>query len=147
MSGATALPPGLPAPAPAPDGLDAAYWEGTRAHELRVQRCGACGTWQWGPEWLCHRCHSFDMRWEAVEPTGVLYAWERVWHPTHPALVGATPYRVALVELPQAGGVRVVGNVLGDPNAALTNGSRVTAVFEDHDDGEPPFTLVQWRLD
>ena len=31
--------PGLRQPAPANDGLDAPFWEGTRAHELRVQRC------------------------------------------------------------------------------------------------------------
>jgi uncharacterized OB-fold protein len=140
------LPPGLPDPVPLPDGLDAPYWEGTRAHELRIQRCRACGTWQWGPEYLCHQCHSFDVGYEAVEPTGVLYAWERVWHPTHPALVAGTPYRVALVELPQAGGVRVAGNIVGDPRADLVIGSPVSAVFEDHDDADVPYTLVQWRV-
>jgi uncharacterized OB-fold protein len=76
----------------------------------------------------------------------VLYAWERVWHPTHPALVGNTPYRVALVELPQAGGVRVVGNVLGDPHDGLVIGTPLVAVFEDHDDADVPFTLVQWQV-
>ena len=71
---------------------------------------------------------------------------ERVWHPTHPALVGKTPYRVALVELPQAGGVRVAGNVVGDPHDALVIGSPLTAVFEDHPDAEIPYSLVQWRV-
>ena len=56
MSAPTYLPAGLPRPVPEPDGLDRPYWEGTRAGELRVQRCRACRGWQWGPEWICHRC-------------------------------------------------------------------------------------------
>jgi uncharacterized protein len=140
-----ALPAGLPRPTAAADGLEAPFWEGTRSHELRIQRCQDCGRWQWGPEWLCHHCLSFAVGWEAIAPSGVLYGWERVWHPTHPALRDAVPYRVALVELPQAGGVRVIGTLLGDPGEEPAIGSAVEAVFEDHDDVDDPYTLVQWR--
>ena len=55
------------------------------------------------------------------------------------------PYIVVLVELPQAGNIRMVGNLLGDPQQDIVIGSEVEAVFEDHDDVDPPFTLVQWR--
>jgi len=130
---------------PAADGLDGDYWEGTRRHELRIQRCRQCRGWQWGPEWICHRCHSFDLGFEATPAKGVLFATERVWHPVHPALVDSVPYVVALVELPDADGVRVVGNLLGDALVDVPIGSKVTAVFEDHDDGERPYTLVHWR--
>lgn len=143
----TYLPRGLPRPVPAGDGLDRGYWEGTRRHELCIQRCQACRRWQWGPEWICHRCHSFDLGFEAVEPTGVLFAYERVWHPVHPTLVDAVPYVVALVELPHADGVRVVGNLIGDASVDVPIGSAVRAVFEDHDDADPPYTLVHWRVD
>jgi uncharacterized OB-fold protein len=51
---------------------------------------------------------------------------------------------VALVELPQAGGVRVIGTLLGDPLDEPAIGSTVEAVFEDHEDGDEPYTLVQW---
>ena len=141
----TVLPPGLPAPAPAPDGLDARYWDGTRAHELRVQRCAGCRTWQWGPEWVCHACLGEDLEWPAVAPEGRVYSWERVWHPVHPALAEAVPYVVVLVELPHAGGVRMVGNLAGDAHAPVRLGAAVEAVFEDHDGADPPYTLVQWR--
>ena len=139
--------PGLPTPRPAADGLDHAYWEGARAHELRVQRCRRCSTWRWGPEWICHACRSFDTDWLAVERTGRLYGWERVWHPVHPALKSAVPYVVALVELPQVGGVRMVGNLVGDPRALVRIGVPVRAVFEDHADGDQPFTLVHWQIE
>jgi uncharacterized OB-fold protein len=139
------LPAGLPAPAPARDGLDAPYWEATRRHEILCQRCRACGAFQWGPEWICHRCRSFDVSWERVAPRGRIFSWERVWHPVHPALRQACPYVVLLVELAEAGGVRMVGNVLGDPRAQVRIGEPVEAAFEDHDDADPPYTLVQWR--
>ena len=139
------LPAGLPVPAPARDGLDAPYWEATRRHEIVCQRCRACGAFQWGPEWICHRCRSFDVGWERVAPRGRIFSWERVWHPVHPALREACPYVVLLVELARAGGVRMVGNLLGDPRAQVRIGEPVEGAFEDHDDADPAYTLVQWR--
>ena len=135
----------LPAPVPTPDGLDAPFWLGTRAHELRVQRCASCATFRWTPEWICYLCHSFETDWPAVEPQGVLHSFQRVWHPVTPALAGVVPYVNVLVELPHADGVRLVGNYAGDPLDELVIGMAVSAVFEDHDDAAVPYTLVQWR--
>jgi hypothetical protein len=90
------LPPGLPVPVPEPDSLSAPYWSGLREGRLRVQHCAACGTWQFGPEWLCHRCHAFDPAWEEVAPRGRIFSWERVWHPAHAALKGHGAYLVSL---------------------------------------------------
>ncbi|MFP5576815.1 MAG: Zn-ribbon domain-containing OB-fold protein [Acidimicrobiia bacterium] len=141
----TYLPPGLPAPAPSTDGLDTEYWEAAARHELVVQRCRACDRHQWGPEWICHRCRSFDLGWAAVAPRGVVYSWERVWHPVHPALAEACPYVVVLVELAHADGVRMVGNLLGEPTEPVVIGAEVEAVFEDHPDADASYTLVQWQ--
>jgi len=133
--------PALGTPGPGPDGLEAPFWEATRRGELVVQRCRSCGGFQWGPEWICHRCRSFDLGYDPVTPQGTIYAWERVWHPVHPLLVDACPYLVVLVELAEADGVRMLGNLLGDPAQPVPIGAPVEAVFEDHDD----YTLVQWR--
>ena len=140
----TYLPSGLPAPMPADDGLDTEFWAAVKRHELVVQRCNACQTFQWGPEWVCHHCHSFDIGWAQVSGRGRIYSWERPWHPVHPALVGQGPYLVVLVELPDADNVRMVGNLLGDPMQEVTIGSEVQAVFEDHPDKDA--TLVQWEV-
>lgn len=136
------MPPGLPTPVPSDDGLDAPYWEGLRNERLMLQRCRDCMTWQWGPELVCHRCHSFDLGYEATPGNGIIYSHQRVWHPVHPVLVARCPYIVVLVELPHAGRVRLVGNLLGDPLQRLEIGQRVTAVFEHHHDR--PQTLLQW---
>jgi uncharacterized protein len=137
----TYLPEGLPRPN-TDDRLTAPYWEATRGGRLAVQKCRGCGAWQWGPEWICHRCHSFDLVWEDVEGKGRIYSYQRPHHPVHAALNGHGPYLVVLVELPHAGNVRMVGNLLGNPRQVVTIGAPVEAVFEPHAD----FTLVQWRL-
>jgi uncharacterized OB-fold protein len=127
----TVLPAGLARPIPLADGLDAPYWHGTQAHELRVQQCASCSTFRWSPEWLCYACHSFETNWVNVDASGVLFSFQRIWHPASPALAGAGPYITVLVELPQAGNIRMLG-----------------AVFEDHgaadQSAEVPYTLVQW---
>ena len=140
------LPEGMPVPVAESDGVAAPFWEGLREERLRVQRCTACGTWQFGPECICHRCHAFDPAWVEVQADGRIYSWERVWHPVHPALQAHGPYLAVLVELPQAGGVRLVGNLLGDPMQAVHIGARVSGRFEHHPNGSPPYSLLQWAL-
>jgi len=139
------LPEGLPRPVPEPDGLSRPYWDAARRGELMIQRCNRCRAWQWGPEWICHACLSLDVGWERVDARGVIYSWERVWHPVHPALESAGPYIVVLVELPHADGVRMIGNLVGDPRQAVRIGAPVEAVFEQHADATPPYALVHWR--
>ena len=108
-------------------------------------RNAARQTWQFGPEWLCHHCHSFDIEWTTVEPRGRIFSWERVWSPSHDALRGHGAYLAVLVELPHAGNVRMVGNLLGDPMQAVTIGADVEGVFEHHLDSTPPYSLLQWQ--
>jgi uncharacterized OB-fold protein len=136
------LPAGLPQPTPTRDGLDREFWEATRRHELIVQRCKDCKAFQFGPEWICHKCNSTEMGWSRVAGRGLIYSWERVWHPVHPALKAACPYLIVLVELPDANNVRMVGNMLGDPRQEMRIGAEVQAVFEDREQA----TLVQWRM-
>lgn len=141
----TYLPPGLPIPVPEADGLSKPYWTALRESRLMVQRCGGCGTWQFGPEWICHHCHRFDPEWVQVAPRGRIYSWERVWHPVHPCLKERGPYLVVLVRLPHAGNVRMLGNLLGDPMQEVVIGTEVEGAFEHHAQADPPFTLMQWR--
>jgi len=149
MSGtasSTYLPAGLPIPVAEADNLSAPYWAGLRQNRLMVQQCSRCHTWQFGPEWLCHRCHAFDPHWTEVEPRGRIFSWERVWHPSHAALRQHGPYLAVLVEIPHAAGVRMVGNLLGDPMQAVAIGADVDGVFEHHPDSDPPYSLLQWRM-
>ncbi len=141
------LPEGLPIPVPENDNLSEPYWEGLKREELWIQRCKSCANWQWGPEWICRQCHSFELDWAQVEGKGRIYSWERAWHPVHPALrARQEPYIAVLVELPEAGNVRMIGNLLGDPHQEVVIGAPVEVVFEHHRDADPPHTLAHWRV-
>jgi uncharacterized OB-fold protein len=146
MNASSYLPEGLPIPVAEADALSAPHWAGLREGELRIQCCNACKTWRWGPEWICHACHSFDTDWKAVEPEGTIFSWTRVWHPTHPVLKNHGPYIVVVVELPHAGKVRVIGNLLGDPQQPVKIGAKVKGVFERHDKADPAYALLHWQV-
>ncbi|MEE2785653.1 MAG: OB-fold domain-containing protein [Pseudomonadota bacterium] len=138
------LKPGLAQPK-ATD-IDAPYWSGLREGVLRVQQCPDCQGYQWGPEWICHHCHSDGVTFVEVEPSGTIYSYERVWHPVHPALAEQGPYLVVLVELPQAGNIRMIGNLLGNAEQEVVVGAQVRGVYEHHEDAEAPYTLLQWEV-
>jgi uncharacterized OB-fold protein len=140
------LPAGLAIPVPERNGLSRPYWEALREGVLKVQQNPRTGVYQWPPQWIAHDDQGFDLDWVAVAPRGLIYSWTRVWHPVHPALKDACPYVVVVVELPQAGNVRMLGNLLGDPRQEVPIGAEVDAVFEHHEDAEPPYTLCQWRV-
>lgn len=137
------LPEGLPRPVPRNDDLDEPYWSALKEHRLLVQKCDDCGTFQWGPEWICHHCLTDSVSWVDLDARGTIYSWERVWHPVSPALASATPYVIVLVDMVGAPGVRMIGNLLGDPTCEVQIGAEVVGVFEDHDE----FTLLQFATE
>lgn len=141
------LPPVLGIPVPVPTGLDQPFHAGLAARRLMLQQCGSCHGWQWPAEVLCYRCRSFDMRWAEVPPVGKVFSWTRVWHPAHEGLTDAVPYLVVVVEVPAAGGVRLIGNLLGDPAREPVTGERLLGEFEDHSGEAGGYTLLQWRRD
>lgn len=141
----TYFPPGLPIPAPDLQGPASPFWQGLVENRLRIQKCAHCGSWQWGPEYICSNCHSFELDWVVVEPKGKIYSWTRIWQAAQSALAQATPYLVVLVELDAAPGVRLIGNLLGPGAQDAPIGAAVEGVFEQHTCEEPAYALLQWR--
>ncbi len=133
------LPAELPFMTPGRD--DAPWWEALRRHELLIQRCAACGTWRHPPSPLCPACQATAVRWERASGRGRVFSWTIVHHAVHPALVGHVPYNVVLVELPDAGGVRLITNLVDVAPAELAVGLEVEVVFEDL----PDATLARFR--
>jgi uncharacterized protein len=143
---ASYFPPGLPIAAPDRQGPASPFWQGLVESRLRIQRCVHCRSWQWGPEYICSTCHSFELEWIEVEPKGRIYSWTRIWQAAQPALAGATPYLVVLIELDAAPGVRLIGNLLGPGLEAAPIGAAVEGVFEQHATEQSAYALLQWRL-
>jgi len=97
---------------PLPDGRDAPFWDGLASRRLLIQRCAGCAAWIWGPQWNCPECHRFDPDWVEVEPRGRVFTWTRTWQPFAPEFAELTPYVTVVVELPHAGGRRLLGLLL-----------------------------------
>ena len=122
------------------------FWAGTRAGELRVQRCPACSALRHPPGPMCPRCGAAmkgegeaDGGYVVAAGTGEIYSYVVHHHPPVPGK--KTPFVVALAELPE--GVRMVGELLGIDGADVRIGMAVRAEFVRIDD---ELTLPAWRV-
>ena len=106
------------------------YWEGLAHHELRLQRCAACGRLRFPPMPACPFCGGAEWSVETHAGSGTVYSYIVVHRPFDPAFADDVPYTVAVVELDD--GPRIVGRL--DRCDAPAIGLRVAATFVDHDD-------------
>ncbi len=119
------------------------WWAQVKQHQLVVQRCARCNTFRHPPVPVCFKCRSFEYGWQPVSGKGVIYTYTIAHHPPAPAMANLVPYNVVIIELTDADGVRMVGNLLDAPNEAIKVGMPVEVVFEDV---SGQITLPQWRL-
>jgi uncharacterized OB-fold protein len=115
------------------------FWAGTRAGELRIQRCANCGTLRHPPGPMCPSCGAAsDGGYAVAAGTGEVFSYV-VHH--HPPVPGKTlPMVVALVQLPE--GVRMVGEMPGVRPDQVRIGLPVRVAFARIDDD---LTLPAWR--
>lgn len=126
--------------------VDAPYWEGLAQGILKIQRCVNCAEWIWPAEHRCGGCGSFELRWQALDPVeGRVYSWTRTHYPFVPAYTDLIPYINVLVELPDAGGRRMVG-LLTDRVERVRIGDRVSPVFEASQPRTRDLPALRWRL-
>ncbi len=129
---------------PLPDvtGEARVFWEACARHELLLQRCAACGRFQFYPRALCAGCWSSELIWEASAGLGSIYSFTTVYRAPTPVFAQMTPYVIALVELDE--GVRVLSHVVGSPAEAVQIDARVKVAFDDLTDAVslPVFELA-----
>jgi uncharacterized OB-fold protein len=97
-----------PLPKPTPETRH--FWEGTRAGELRLQRCDRCAHVYFPPRPFCPACASRAVTVFAASGRATLASYV-ISHRPHPAFEG--PYAIALVELEE--GPRMMTNIVGCP--------------------------------
>ena len=86
------------------------FWDGTRAHELRLQRCDTCAHTYFPPRPFCPTCGSRKVSIFRASGKAKLYSY--VIH--HRPVPGFTPpYAIAVVELEE--GPRMMTNIVGCP--------------------------------
>jgi uncharacterized OB-fold protein/acyl dehydratase len=136
-------------PRPAVNADNEYFWDGARAHELRIQRCERCGELHFPPTPRCWSCGSFDMGHVVASGRGTLYSFAVPHYPQangfrYPVLVGL----VALEE-----GTRLVSNIVGCDREHLRVGMPLElcwldshpALVDGATDSRGPFSLPQFR--
>ena len=118
------------------------FWEGVKAHELRIQR-RPDGSLQHPPVPAVWQNMEDPIDYVAASGTGTVYSF--VVHHA-PKVPGRTlPFVIALVELEE--GVRMLGELRGVDPAAVKIGMPVRATYIDFPAGEsgPEWTLYAWE--
>jgi uncharacterized OB-fold protein len=109
------------APLPGVDDDTAPFWEGTAAGELRMQTCARCGHRRFPPRPMCPVCQSTDSRWEAMSGRGRVWSFVVPHPPLLPAFEAVAPYNVVVVSLEEDDNLRLVGNLVAGPDAAINS--------------------------
>jgi len=126
-------------------GADGPYWNALAAGRLALPRCTGCGRWHWPAVFRCGDCGAWEPRWETVELQGRVYSWTRSWHAFGGAEAFGVPYVSVIVELPQAGNVRLLGVLLGEAQSldvgAEVRGEIAVTPFAGRD-----IPALRWRL-
>lgn len=117
------------------DAITAPFWSAAEERRLVLQRCGACGAFQFYPRLFCLACDAEDLAWVPAAGTGIVYAMTTVHMKVHPTL--EPPYVVAVVELDE--GPRLVSNLVGEPAGI---GDRVRVAWRERE-GQPPLPVFE----
>jgi len=115
-------------PLPQQTPISAPYWDGLKAHEVRLQQC-AQGHWLFFPRAHCPTCGSRQLAWHRVSGEGTLYSFTVARVPTLPEFSDEMPQLLAVVELDQ--GVHLNTTLVGVDPAALRVGQRLRPVFDE----------------
>lgn len=59
-------------PLPRPTPISQPYWDGLKAHEVRIQQCESCQHWIFFPRAHCPACASQALAWRNVSGNGTL---------------------------------------------------------------------------
>lgn len=86
------------------------YWQGCREGRLLLQRCTACGHWQFFPRLFCVVCEQRELEWQQASGRGTVESFTVVHVPLSEAYAGDVPYPVALIRLEE--GPRMMANLV-----------------------------------
>jgi uncharacterized OB-fold protein len=127
-------------PLPKLNGYAREFYAWCKEHELRFQRCRACGAWRHAPRDLCAHCGSAEHEWAQSSGNGRLFSWTTVWQPMMAEFGHQVPYSPAIIELDE--GVRLVSWIVDTRPEQLALGMKVCVEF---DDVTPEVTLPRFR--
>lgn len=118
-------------------GVHDQFWQFCEQRELRLQRCGTCGTFVWPPVEHCEECGGPDLPWERVSGAGKLESWATFEQRYLEVL--PTPWETILVELEE--GPLFVSNPIGFTSSEMLPGLQLQVDFLECEDDAGAFLL------
>lgn len=108
------------------------FWQGGEHGRLQFLRCRACETWIHPPSPVCPECLGKALAVEAVSGRATVLTYtlnHQQWVPSPDH-----PYAIAIVELEEQKGLRLMTNIVNCPAEDVRIGMPVRVVFEQYDD-------------
>ncbi|WP_342643887.1 Zn-ribbon domain-containing OB-fold protein [Rhodoligotrophos ferricapiens] len=105
------------------------FWQAAAQHRLVAPRCRNCATFRMPPTPFCPHCLSQDLDWPELSGTGVIYSYSVVSRAIVPEMADSIPYVPALVEFPEADGIRLITNIVDVPIEKIRIGQEVHLVW------------------
>ena len=130
-------------PIPVPNEWTKPFWDSAKQGVLKLQRCQACRRFQHPPYPTCVNCMAIDLAFEPVSGKGAIYTYTIMYHVGDKRFADAVPYASIIVELDDAPGALMAGNLLDAEYTEAKVGRRVEVVFRPLNDD---ITLPQFRL-
>jgi len=121
------FPDGMP-PALA-DAITLPFWQAAAEHRLVVQRCARCGHTRLPPAPVCSECRADAADWKELSGHGEIYTYTIVHRPV--AAGQPLPTVIAVIALEDAGGLRMISNVVDASPEEIRIGMPVEVVWED----------------
>jgi hypothetical protein len=116
---------------PQPDELTEFFWAGAREHRLMILRCNACGSYIHEPRPWCRFCLSTDLAPSEVSGRGRLDTFTIPMQPSHPYFMERVPYNIAIVELAEQPGLKLVSSIVDCDEDDLRVGMPLRVVFRE----------------
>lgn len=108
------------------------FWKGGAEGELRFQRCSDCSTYIHPPSPLCPECLSRESEVAAVSGRATVHTWTINHQPWIPGF--DPPYVVAIVEIAEQPGLRLMTNIVNCPPEDVAIGMPVQVLFDERED-------------
>ena len=120
------------------------FWDATGAERIVMPRCVACGTFRWPPGPFCPQCSTQEVAWVDAGP-GRIYSYTVI--PARASAEGGQPRAVvpALIEFPDAGGVRLIAAIVDTAISDIVVGAPVRAGFSQALNGKVPVFRITTR--
>lgn len=121
-------------PVPLPDDTTRFFWDGAAERRLLLQRCDACSTYQYPPDVVCITCQSLALTPTEVSGRATLYSFIEMERAFHAGFVPHLPIVLALVELDEQPGLRMLTNIVDAEGATLEIGMALEVTYEERGD-------------